>query len=587
MHSFKSIIVLFVLTTLGLQAQQLELQHERTLGHVKYLSSEELAGRYPGTTGDIKAANFIRDKFKESGLKLLYNKGFQSFEVITGVSLAAGNTLEIEDFETIIEKDYVPLSFSANGSANGTVVFAGYGIVFPGRWDDYAGIDAQGKWVLVLAGDPEPNNPQSDFIPYASDRMKAITAADKGAVGMLLVKGPSMEAEDNLMPAYYDKNASDAGILVISITRRVADYLITGRGFTIATLEKELQSSMQPFSFKTHNAVGATVSLTHNKVSTQNIVAMLSGTDPEFNNEFIVIGAHYDHLGMGGTGSGSRTPDNLAIHHGADDNASGVAGLIELAAAFSNKNIVPKRNIIFIAFGAEEMGLIGSKYFVDNLPMADANIKAMINLDMIGRLTDDPVLNVGGTGTARQFDDILNKLEQDRVFTLNRQPDGYGPSDHAAFYAASIPVLFITTGPHEDYHTPEDTWDKVNHTGMVKIKDFVFDVASYLADMDESLTFTESGIMARRGHGRGYKVTLGIIPDVSSSKNGLGVDGVRQGGPAAMAGIRKGDMIIGMNGLPVGNIYEYMARLKTLSPGETVIVEVLRNGRKEVLLVQL
>jgi len=587
MQALKSILALLVMATLGLYAQQTHFLPERTLNHVKYLSSEELGGRYPGTKGDIEAANYIRDNFKESGLKLLFNNGFQSFEVITGVTLANGNTFEIDDFETIIEKDYIPLSFSANGNAKGTIVFAGYGIIMPGRWDDYSGIDTRGKWVMVLAGDPEPDNPQSDFISYSSDRMKAITARDKGAAGMLLVKGPSMEAEDKLMPAYYDKNASDAGIPVINITRRLADYLITDRGFSIANLEKELQSSMQPFSFEAFTELNATVSLTHNKVRTQNIVAMLDGSDPVLKNEYVVIGAHYDHLGMGGTGSGSRMPDNVSVHYGADDNASGVAALIELASAFALKKTETKRSIIFVAFGAEEMGLVGSKYFVDNLPVPAGNIKAMINLDMIGRLKDEAVLTVGGTGTAKEFDDILTYFETDRIFTLSRQPDGYGPSDHAAFYASSIPVLFITTGPHEDYHTPNDNWEKLNLAGMVAIQNFVFDVATHIANMHEALTFTESGTMARRGHGRGYKITLGIIPDVASSKNGLGVDGVRQGGPAALAGIRKGDLIIGMNGLPVGNIYEYMARLNTLSAGETVIVEVLRDGRKEVLLVQL
>jgi aminopeptidase YwaD len=245
------------------------------------------------------------------------------------------------------------------------------------------------------------------------------------------------------------------------------------------------------------------------------------------------------------------------------------------------------RSIIFVAFGAEEMGLVGSKYFVDNAPFPANQIAAMINLDMIGRLKDEAVLTIGGTGTAKEMDEILSHSEPNRFFTLNRQPDGYGPSDHAVFYAASIPVLFLTTGPHDDYHTPRDTWDQINTHGMIAIQEFVFDVSRRIANLDQTLTFTESGTMARRGHGRGYKITLGIIPDVASSRNGLGVDGVRQGGPAALAGILKGDVIVGMNGQPVTNIYEYMARLNSLTAGETVIVEVIRNGKKEVLLVQL
>jgi aminopeptidase YwaD len=190
---------------------------------------------------------------------------------------------------------------------------------------------------------------------------------------------------------------------------------------------------------------------------------MLPGKHPQLKNEYVVIGAHYDHLGMGGTGSGSRMPDTIEVHYGADDNASGVAALIELASAFSLERFQTNAAYLFVAFGAEEMGLVGSKYFVENAPVPANQITAMINLDMIGRLKDEAVLTIGGTGTAKEMDDILSRFETKRFFTLNRQPDGYGPSDHAAFYAASIPVLFLTTGPHDDYHTPRDTWNQIIH----------------------------------------------------------------------------------------------------------------------------
>jgi hypothetical protein len=587
MHLYKTIIAIFVIANLGLKAQDKPFLPERTLQHIIYLSSEELAGRYPGTEGDQLAASYMRDRFSVYGLELMFSKGYQSFDVITGVELREGNSFVTRNFEAVIEEDYVPLSFSANVSATGQVVFAGYGIVMPGGWNDFAEIDVSDKWVLAMIGDPEPENQQSEFIAYASDRMKAINARDHGAAGLLLVKGPSIEKEDKLMPAYYDKTASDAGIPVINITRKLANHLISGRGFNIEDLEKELQTSMHPFSFDAYTRVNADVSLRYKTVSTQNVVALLPGKHPQLRNEYVVIGAHYDHLGMGGTGSGSRQPDTIAVHYGADDNASGVAALIELASVLSLERFHTDRSIIFAAFGAEEMGLVGSKYFVDNAPVPANQITAMINLDMIGRLKDEAVLTIGGTGTAKEMDEILSRFETDRFFTLNRQPDGYGPSDHAAFYAASIPVLFLTTGPHDDYHTPRDTWDRINTHGMIAIQEFVFDVGRHVANLDQTLTFTESGTMARRGHGRGYKIALGIIPDVASPRNGLGVDGVRQGGPAARAGILKGDVIVGMNGQPVSNIYEYMARLNSLTAGETVIVEVMRKGKKEVLLVQL
>jgi len=358
----------------------------------------------------------------------MFSNGYQSFDVITGVELREGNSFVTRNFDAVIEEDYVPLSFSANASATGQVVFAGYGIVMPGGWNDFAEIDASGKWVLAMIGDPEPENQQSEFIAFASDRMKAINARDHGAIGLLLVKGPSVEKEDKLMPAYYDKTASDAGIPVINITRKLANHLITGRGFNIEDLENELHTSMHPFSFDAYTKVTADVSLGYKTVSTQNVVAMLPGKNPQLKNEYIVIGAHYDHLGMGGTGSGSRQPDTIAVHYGADDNASGVAALIELASVFSLQRFHTDRSIIFVAFGAEEMGLVGSKYFVDNVPFPANQITVMINLDMIGRLKDEAVLTIGGTGTAKEMDDILSRSETDHFFTINRQPDGYGPS---------------------------------------------------------------------------------------------------------------------------------------------------------------
>ncbi|NLN96674.1 MAG: M20/M25/M40 family metallo-hydrolase [Bacteroidales bacterium] len=560
---------------------------KNSLQHIKYLSSDKLQGRYPGTDGNRLAAEYIRDHFANSGLELIYDKGFQSFEVVTGVKLIDENYLVTENYNATLKKDFIPLSFSANTTASGHVVFVGYSIVMPDKWDDYSGIDVKGKWVLSLTGDPEPDNPKSEFIAHSSDRQKALNARDRGAIGLLLVKGTEQDKEDKLMPAYYDKNASDAGIPVINITRKLADHLISGRGFTIEDIEKELQASLQPFSFEAFTDIKAKVSLEYVKVSTQNVVAILHGNSNEMSEEYIVIGAHHDHLGMGGTGSGSRMPDSIAIHHGADDNASGVAALLELASNMASKQSRNKRSILFVSFGAEEMGLVGSKYFVSNLPVPASQIKTMINLDMIGRLKEDSVLTIGGTGTAKEMDEILSLFENDLPFKISRQPDGYGPSDHAAFYAASIPVLFFTTGAHEDYHTPLDTWDKINIAGLEAISDFVYDLSNYLADRTENLTFTESGTMTRTGMGRGYKITLGIIPDYASTNQGLKVDGVRQEGPAARAGILKGDVIIAMNGLQVGNIYDYMARLNTLNAGDTVIVEVMRNGKKEVLLVQL
>ncbi len=554
--------------------------------HISYLASDKLEGRYPGTQGDKLAADYIRNYFRSLRLALPFDKGLQHFSVVTGVELLQGNLVEVNNKSFTVNKDFVPLSFSSNASVEAPVTFAGYGIVAQGLWDDYEGLNVTNQWVMMLAGDPEPDNPQSRLIAFSGDRLKAIHAKDRGAAGMLLVRGESLEKEDKLMPAFYDKTASDSGIPVIHITRALANEILAGAGASIESIEKKILANKSPSGFGTSAVLKAAVKIGLKNVNTQNVVSILPGSDPILKNEYLVIGAHFDHLGWGGKGSGSRMPDTTAIHYGADDNASGVAGILELARVLRNGKPIG-RSIIFVAFGAEEMGVVGAKYFVDNPPVPIAKIKAMINLDMIGRLKPDASLNIGGTGTAAEMEALLNQVEADHTLVINRQPDGYGPSDHASFYAAGIPVLFFSTGAHDDYHTPGDSFNKIDLKGQTKVLSWVYDIASRMATFNQPLTFTESGTMARRGQGRGYKVTLGLIPDVASSRQGLGVDGVRKDGPAARAGIRKGDVIVAINGLSVSNVYEYMARLNTLVAGEIVSVEVMRDGRKEILLVQL
>ncbi|MDP2423834.1 MAG: M20/M25/M40 family metallo-hydrolase [Bacteroidales bacterium] len=580
-------LILFVGSATFLHSQTYVFTPKSIEDHIKYLASDELTGRYPGTHGDKMAAEYIRNHFAKLGLKLAFSEGFQAFEVVTGVELLRGNFIEVNGEPALLEKDFIPLSFSKSSSAEAEVVFAGYGIVMDGSWNDYESLSVNGKWVLALCGDPEPENSQSAFIPFSSDRLKAIAAKDRGAAGLLLVKGVNSEKDDKLMPSFYDKIAADAGIPVLNITRGLANKIIQNQNYTIESIEKKIQSDKKPHGFATGTNFKGNISLGYRNVGTQNVVAILQGSDPVLKDEYIMIGAHYDHLGMGGTGSGSRMPDTLAVHYGADDNASGVAGVLELASSLQANSGKIKRSVIFIAFGAEEMGLIGAKHFAAHSPVPIDQIKAMINLDMIGRMKKGGALAIGGTGTAPQIDEMLNHIEGKYSFAISRQPDGYGPSDHASFYAAGIPVLFFSTGAHEDYHTPGDTWDKLNTEGQVAVQQLVFDVANYIANHSQAFTFTESGTVVRRGQGRGYKVTLGIVPDVASSRNGLGVDGVRKDGPAARAGILKGDLIVAMNGLPVGNIYEYMARLNSLTAGETVSVELNRNGKREIVLVQL
>jgi hypothetical protein len=322
--------------------------------------------------------------------------------------------------------------------------------------------------------------------------------------------------------------------------------------------------------------------------TTHNVVGWLEGTNPALKDEFVVIGAHYDHLGMGGPGSGSRAIDTVAVHNGADDNASGVAGLLELAQYFADRKNRPERSLLFIAFGAEEMGLIGSKYFVEN-PLIDlSKIMAMINLDMIGRLKDHRTLSVGGTGTSSRSEAILDDLAKASTLKMQYSKEGYGPSDHASFYGKDIPVFFITTGAHDDYHTPRDRAELINAEGEAEVVAFTADLAVALANFHERLVFMEAGPKERQRHGYNFKVTLGIMPDFAGSgDDGLRVDAVRPDGPAHAGGLLKGDKIVAIEGKPVGNIYDYMGRLKSLEAGQIITVDVMRADKKMVFLIPL
>lgn len=556
---------------------------------IGFLASDSLKGRKPGCVEDLGAANYILENFQKAGLKPLYDKGLQRFEVISDVKSGENNQFSYDGNKALVGVDFTPLSFSASATLTGSVVFAGYGFDLDSlKWNDYKNIDVKGKWVIVLRGDPEPEKSNSFFLPYEQERAKVLTAKDKGAIGVLFVTPTDIEKNDVLMQMQYDKSPSDAGLPVFSITRSLADKLLESMNYNIATLEAGIKKNHLPNSVYCEAIVTATSEIVKTKVTTQNVVAMVVGKHPQFKNEYIVIGAHFDHLGFGGEGSGSRQPDTHAIHNGADDNASGTAGVIELSQFFTAPDNIPDRSIIFVAFTGEEMGLLGSKEFVKNPPVALKSIVSMINMDMIGRLNPaNLAISVGGTGTSLQSDSIVTSLEQNRNFKVNHSPDGYGPSDHAAFYSENIPVFYFTTGAHDEYHTPADDSDKINYEGEVSVLNMVADLAKIISSESVVLKFKESGSKQSARYGRNMKVTLGIVPDmVSTDNNGLGVDGVRKGGPAERAGILKGDKVISIDGQPVTNIYDYMARLGKLKPGQVSTVEVIRNGNKEMLIVQ-
>jgi hypothetical protein len=292
---------------------------------------------------------------------------------------------------------------------------------------------------------------------------------------------------------------------------------------------------------------------------------------------------------MGGPGSSSRAVDTIGVHHGADDNASGVAMLIEMAGKFAGTKNSHKRSLIFVAFTGEELGLLGSKYFTDN-PMIDlSKADAMINFDMVGRLKETKEIQIGGVGTADSLKERAISVADTNNLKVTFTEEGSGPSDHSAFYSKNIPVIYFTTGAHEDYHTPSDTWDKINYKGMVNISDLVFKMTSRLANEPSKLIFKEAGPKEDPNRPPRRKgITLGIMPDVTGSiNNGLKVEAVTPGKPGAIGGLKKGDIIVSIEGKAVNNIGDYMFRMSQVKKGQTISVEVMRKDKKEVLIVKL
>jgi hypothetical protein len=598
MNRFKITVIALVcfFTALQLSAQTklgAEITTEELQKHISYLASDELGGRYPGTAGSLEAAEYIRDSFKEYGLALPGNNGFQEFEIVIKVSAGPENALNAGIEEYVAGADFTPFPFSQSTSLAATVVFAGYGFDIAQDslvWKDYEGLDVTGKWVMILRGDPEMDKQDSHFAAFGEDRDKVISARDKGAAGVLMVSGKSFDENDNLVGMYFDKTQSTAGLPVIHIRRAVADKILAESGFTAEQLESELIAAKAPHSIILKETVSAQTQIIQEKVTARNVIGIIEGSDPVLKNTYVVVGGHYDHLGMGGPGSGSRYLDTMAVHNGADDNASGTAGVIEIAGKLAANRADLKRSIFFIAFDGEEQGILGSKYFTKNPVIDLKSVVAMVNFDMIGRLNPETrAVAIGGSGTSKESDSLLNACN-DQGFKLGLSPEGFGPSDHASFYAENIPVFFISTGAHEDYHMPEDDWERINYRGEVSVLEFSYNLVSKIAGSSQALTFQEAGPKEQAGRaGYRFKVTLEIMPDFTGSSDvkGLGVGGVKKDGPAYKGGMLKGDIIVAMDGKPVNDIYDYMNRLKTFQPGQRVAVDVIREGIKQVLIIQL
>ncbi len=586
---FSFLILIALVTGCAGISENPEITEDELFQHLSYLASDSLKGRLPGTEEDRLAALYIASEFKKAGLKFLTKGGLQPFEVITDLELGEGNSLTLEGRDYEAGKDFAPFPFTANDTLDAEVVFAGYGFEIGNEeisWDDYQGIDVGGKWVLVLRGNPEIDSTASPFNEYSNERDKAMVAADHGAGGVLFVSGPVFHADEPLVDL--ERREGKVSIPSLHISREIADRILASSGFSIEALEKQLNGERKPISFSTGSSLKASGEVKPSMTTTYNIIGYLKGSDPLRQQEYLILGGHYDHLGMGGPGSSSRNPDTLAVHNGADDNASGIAAMIEIAEKISAGSRKMEESFLFIAFGGEEMGLLGSKHYVENPLLPLDHARMMINLDMVGRLRNDQ-LQVGGVGTAVEGEDLVSRLAQGEDLDISTTREGYGSSDHSSFYGKDLPVLFLTTGAHTDYHTPGDDVEKINLAGMAKVGRYVYSIAEYLDSTGVSLTFQEAGPKVQYNARRGLKIVLGIMPDFTDNDDvpGMRVDFVNPGQPADLGGMKKGDYIMAIEGKTINGIYDYMYRLSKMKKGQIIVVTVKREDRTLDLLVEL
>ena len=659
--------------------KQSAVEPARLRTHVTYLASDKLEGRRTGGAGAQEAARYVAREFLRAGVmpganvacdKPNENCYMQQFPYVASVELGKGNALTATrradagtplaiDFKA--GEDWTPLGFSSNARVEGGLAFVGFGITAPEQnYDDYKGADVRDRIAVALAGTPDGDSPHSRFTRSGELRFKAAAARAAGARALVFVASEEKFSDDKLSRLRYDNAGGDAGLPVIALSRQAAVKLLgLGDASVLAELEKRVREWtavshpetpeadwLTRVKIKTAGGAGVNVSLTTDVVRKNapaaNVVGVLEGSDPKLKDEVIVIGAHYDHLGRGG--EGSLAPREGEIHHGADDNASGTAGLLELARLFSQERARMRRTVVFLAVGGEEEGLIGSSFYVQRPARPLANTVAMVNMDMIGRLKDG-ALTIGGVGTSDVWRDWLARAnaplktrlvasangdrpqsaptpeqrdERDasggatptrmdkpggettivtginggavvnatavEPFNLRLNEDGYGPSDHSSFYSKQVPVLFFFTGPHEDYHKPTDTADRINYEGEARVLEFVREIVYDLQDAERRPVYM---VAKSEGPTRStrFRVYLGTIPSYADSTDGLKLDGVREGSPAQAAGLIAGDVIVKLAGVEVKNVYDYTQALSEMKAGREYEVELMRGGQRLTLKI--
>lgn len=529
------------------------------MAHVRYLADDQLEGRAVGSEGARCAGDYLAAQFAALGLEPAGSQGsyFQSFSIRKGAELGPDNRLVVAGQAFSLGSDWVPFGFSASAEVSAELIYGGHLLSNPGTpADEFARLDISDKIVVVEWGDPD----DAHGTGLRSDpHFKATVAAGRDAAAIVLLAPVGMGP-----PGLGDEIRAGLQIPVVVVRDEIAvairELLIDGAEGTLATDVRVTTAEAR------------------------NVVGLLPGASPTLRDEYVIVGAHYDHLGLGG--EGSLAPDEQSVHNGADDNASGTAAVVEAARTLVEGRR-PDRSILFMAFTGEERGLWGSAHFVREPTIDLGSVVAMLNLDMVGRVVNDEV-TVFGVGTAAEWDQVLDAANSSLAapLTLAKAPDGYGPSDHSSFYGEGIPVLHFFSNTHEDYHRPEDDWEKINVDGLVRVTELTARVASRLASGGaDAVALTpvvqeQPAPATASSSSSGYGAYLGTIPDMTPRDFGLRLTGVREGSPAAIAGLQAGDVVVEFDGNPVADIYAYTYALQARSVGDEVTIVVEREGER-------
>ncbi|MDF1813798.1 MAG: M28 family peptidase [Verrucomicrobiales bacterium] len=575
--------------------------------HLEYLASPELKGRLTGTEGEQLATAYAADYFKSLGLAPGGDNDsyFQEFEFTAGVAVGEENDLKVmlggETIAPKLDEEWRPISFSRNGEfAESGVVFAGYGIELPkDEYSSYFHLDVKGKWVMVMRYFPEdaPEELRQKLRRFAGTRHKANVARRKFAAGIIYVTGPNTEVENELVPMEFDASLANSGIPAITISTDLATRLIKSTGKDFAELQKSLDGGEMVQGFDIPDAqVRGAIDVDQEKKTGRNVIAVLDAKQKGHHpNPALLIGAHIDHLGpSAGPGSLAKKGEKDQIHFGADDNASGTAGLLEIAEYLADQHKRGKlkltRDIVFACWSGEEIGLLGSSHFIRKTAkdaLGDSNaplnllISSYLNMDMIGRLDESVVLQ--GAGSSDYWRGAIEQRNVPVGLSINVQNDVYLPTDAINFYMRNVPILNAFTGSHSDYHTPRDVPSKINYEGARDISKLFSLIARGLATSANSPMFKKVDPPKNQG-ARGFRVKLGTIPDYSQTDiKGVKLSGVADKGPADLAGVKGGDIIVGLDGKALFNIYDYTDAIAGLKVGKETEI-VVKRGEEELKL---